>query len=70
MKMRLLQTLGLLVVAAALFGAPRGSEAQTGIVCTNNAQCPPGTLCCYPCGHPGCQDMCLTPFRGGCPHIP
>lgn len=35
--------------------------------CTSNAQCPTGTLCCYPCGIDGCTNQCLTPVKGRCP---
>ena len=38
--------------------------------CTSNAQCPAGTLCCYPCGIDGCTNMCITPVKGHCPHFP
>jgi hypothetical protein len=38
--------------------------------CTSNAQCPAGTLCCYPCGIDGCTNMCITPIKGHCPHFP
>jgi hypothetical protein len=38
--------------------------------CTTNAQCPTGTLCCYPCGIDGCTNMCITPLKGHCPHFP
>ncbi len=38
--------------------------------CTSNAQCPTGTLCCYPCGIDGCTNMCITPVKGHCPHFP
>jgi hypothetical protein len=35
--------------------------------CTSNAQCPTGTLCCYPCGIDGCTKQCITPIKGRCP---
>jgi hypothetical protein len=35
--------------------------------CTSNAQCPTGTLCCYPCGIDGCTKQCVTPIKGRCP---
>jgi hypothetical protein len=38
--------------------------------CTSNAQCPTGTLCCYPCGIDGCTNMCIAPLKGHCPHFP
>jgi hypothetical protein len=39
--------------------------------CTSNAQCPAGQLCCYPCGIEGCENVCMTPWRGGeCPAFP
>jgi hypothetical protein len=37
--------------------------------CTSNAQCPRGTLCCYPCGIDGCTNQCITPIKGRCPHF-
>ena len=40
-------------------------------VCTSNADCPPNQLCCYPCGIPDCNFICMTPWRKGiCPPIP
>jgi hypothetical protein len=39
--------------------------------CTTNAQCPPGQLCCYPCGRFGCTNVCtVVPPGGQCPHYP
>ena len=39
--------------------------------CNSNADCPTGQLCCYPCGIPDCQFVCMTPWRGNrCPPIP
>ena len=35
--------------------------------CTSNAQCPTGTLCCYPCGIDGCTNQCVIPIKGRCP---
>lgn len=40
-------------------------------VCSSNADCPTGQLCCYPCGIPDCNWVCMTPWRKGiCPLIP
>jgi hypothetical protein len=40
-------------------------------ICTSNADCPAGQLCCYPCGIPDCNFICMTPWRKGmCPPIP
>jgi hypothetical protein len=69
MKGRLLLWLaGLALVLTTLLDAPKTALASQ--TCTSNADCPPGTLCCYPCGIDGCQNMCIQPFRGGCPHFP
>jgi hypothetical protein len=38
--------------------------------CVTNADCAAGTLCCYPCGIPGCKNQCLTPMNGMCPLFP
>jgi hypothetical protein len=39
--------------------------------CTSNDQCPTGQICCYPCGIEGCENVCMTPWRGGeCPAFP
>ena len=40
------------------------------ITCTSDADCPRGQLCCYPCGIDGCDFVCMTPWRSGCPLIP
>jgi hypothetical protein len=39
--------------------------------CTSSSQCPPGLLCCYPCGLPACHNVCSRPNAGGnCPVFP
>jgi hypothetical protein len=70
MRTRLLRILGLVAVVAALLATPNSSQLLAGIPCTSNSQCPSGTLCCYPCGIPGCHNMCLTPRNGHCPFFP
>jgi hypothetical protein len=70
MRARLLRFVGLGVVLAAVLAGPNISQALAGQVCTSTSQCPPGTLCCYPCGVDGCQDMCLQPLHGHCPLFP
>jgi hypothetical protein len=70
MKTRLMRIVGLGAVLAALLFIPSSTQAQGDIPCTSNAQCPMGTLCCYPCGIPGCHDMCLKPLNGHCPFFP
>lgn len=70
MRTRLLQIAGLAAVLATLLLIPSVTSAQTGILCDNNSQCPAGTLCCYPCGIPGCHDECIAPLNGHCPHYP
>ena len=70
MRTRLLRVAGLAAVLAALLVTPHSTQAATGQLCTSNSQCPEGTLCCYPCGIPGCHDMCLKPLHGHCPFFP
>ncbi|MDP9120440.1 MAG: hypothetical protein M3O15_03585 [Acidobacteriota bacterium] len=70
MKKHLLRILGLVMVMAALLFAPNGSKALASKTCTSNSDCPAGTLCCYPCGIPGCQNMCIAPLHGHCPFFP
>ena len=36
--------------------------------CTSNADCARGELCCYPCGIPDCNFVCMRVKR--CPLIP
>jgi WAP-type (Whey Acidic Protein) 'four-disulfide core' len=39
--------------------------------CKTDSQCPPGQLCCYPCGRFGCTNVCtVIPPGGQCPHYP
>lgn len=38
--------------------------------CTSDAQCPTGQKCCYPCGIPDCNFVCMTVVRNRCPLIP
>jgi hypothetical protein len=37
-------------------------------ICHTNADCGRGQLCCYPCGIPDCNFVCMTVKR--CPLIP
>ncbi|HEX3554611.1 MAG TPA: hypothetical protein VIA62_15420 [Thermoanaerobaculia bacterium] len=37
-------------------------------ICTSNADCARGELCCYPCGIPDCNFVCMRVKR--CPLIP
>lgn len=47
------------------------SPTLRSTTCTSNADCPTGQLCCYPCGIPDCNFICMTPWRKGiCPPIP
>jgi hypothetical protein len=58
------------LLALAALVPPAQSLAQT-IYCTSDDDCPTGQLCCYPCGIDGCQNVCMTPWRGGeCPVFP
>ena len=44
---------------------------DAGTDCDADSQCAAGLKCCYPCGTPGCRDMCLTPEpNGSCPLYP
>jgi hypothetical protein len=70
MRTRLLRILALAALVAALLGTSNGARLLASQTCTSNSQCPPGTLCCYPCGIPGCMNMCLTPVHGHCPFFP
>jgi hypothetical protein len=46
------------------------SPTLRSTTCTSNADCPPDQLCCYPCGIPDCEFICMTPWRKGmCPPI-
>lgn len=38
--------------------------------CDSHDDCPTGQLCCYPCGVPDCEFVCMTPWRNRCPPIP
>jgi hypothetical protein len=53
--------------APAIGGAPDPTFLQTIIYCTSHADCPSGQLCCYPCGIDGCQNRCMTGYKGRCP---
>jgi hypothetical protein len=39
-------------------------------VCTSDAQCPTGQKCCYPCGIPDCEFVCMQVVRNRCPFFP
>jgi hypothetical protein len=39
--------------------------------CASDADCARGELCCYPCGIPGCSNVCTPVIAGGrCPALP
>jgi hypothetical protein len=38
--------------------------------CTSDAQCPTGQKCCYPCGIPDCDFVCMDAPRNRCPFFP
>lgn len=38
--------------------------------CTDHSECPPGQLCCYPCGIDGCDFVCMETQGPRCPFIP
>jgi hypothetical protein len=46
--------------------APAPKLAST--ICHTNADCGPNALCCYPCGVPDCNFVCMKVKR--CPLIP
>lgn len=66
----------LATLAGDLNAAPGGealppSPTFESTTCSSNADCPTGQLCCYPCGIPDCEFVCMTPWRGKfCPPIP
>jgi hypothetical protein len=39
-------------------------------VCSDDSQCPTGQKCCYPCGIPDCEFVCMEVVRNRCPLIP
>lgn len=45
--------------------APRGGES--GDPCSGSAECGPGLSCCYPCGIPGCMNVCEPSCAEGTP---
>jgi len=41
---------------------------EAGATCTSDQDCASGLKCCYPCGIPDCQNVCMMPDeRGSCP---
>jgi hypothetical protein len=65
----------LATLAGDLSAAPGGealppSPTFLSTTCSSNADCPTGQLCCYPCGIPDCEFVCMTPWRNRCPPIP
>jgi len=38
--------------------------------CASDDDCAAGQLCCYPCGIPGCSNVCTPVSEGRCPAIP
>lgn len=47
------------------------SPTVRSTTCSSHDDCPTGQLCCYPCGIPDCEFVCMTPWRKGiCPLIP
>jgi hypothetical protein len=46
------------------------NPALRSTLCSSDADCPTGQLCCYPCGIPDCNFICMNPWRKGmCPPI-
>jgi hypothetical protein len=49
----------------------RDGGLEAGATCTSDQECGSGLKCCYPCGIPDCQNVCMTPDIGGsCPLFP
>ena len=44
------------------------SPKSLSTICHSREDCGPGQLCCYPCGIPDCNFVCMTVKR--CPLIP
>lgn len=72
-----------LLVAGALAKAPGGlaltanqyyrrvrAGLPVGASCTSDDACEAGLRCCYPCGIPGCTNVCTAAPGGECPLIP
>jgi hypothetical protein len=52
-------------------GVALKSVGRCDNTCNTNADCPPGELCCYPCGIPNCPNYeCFAPVNGRCPLFP
>ena len=66
----------LVTLAGGLDAVPGGealppSPTFLSTTCDSHDDCPTGQLCCYPCGIPDCEFVCMTPWRGKfCPLIP
>lgn len=65
----------LATLADDLSTAPGGevlppSPTFLSTACSSHDDCPTGQLCCYPCGIPDCEFVCMTPWRNRCPLIP
>lgn len=65
----------LATLAGELSTAPGGealppSPTFRSTPCDSHDDCPAGQLCCYPCGIPDCNFVCMTPWRNRCPLIP
>jgi len=60
------------LASLAVDPAPAATDAVGAVkVCSSDAQCGPGQLCCYPCGRIGCTKVCTSiPPGGHCPLLP
>jgi hypothetical protein len=47
-----------------------GGNIQEGKPCQQDTQCVGMLKCCYPCGTPGCQNVCTNTNGGDCPLLP
>lgn len=62
--------MSLVTFLASLSDGPADLSGTETTICTSNADCPTGEICCYPCGIDGCDKVCMTPWRGHlCPPI-
>lgn len=69
-KAEFLATLSGQSAAPGIEVLPPSPKFLQTITCTSDADCPTGQLCCYPCGIPDCNFVCMTPWRKNqCPPI-
>ena len=54
---------------AGIVDGPGTCVLDDSYVCSGDDSCPTGASCCYPCGIPGCNNVCQF-VDGGCPALP